>query len=64
MNEWDTRREAFLKEYKELIDKHSVDFISYPIYQPNREGVFELKIQTEVLDKKMLGVPSDIIVNQ
>lgn len=61
-NEWDTRKAEFLKEYKQLIDKHFVDFFSYPAFFPNDKRVFELRIQTEVMDRKQMGVPSDIIV--
>lgn len=64
MNEWDTRRGEFLKDYKALVDKHHADFVSYPVFMPTKEGVFNVVIQTEVMDKKLMGVPSDIIVKQ
>ena len=64
MSEWDTRRAQFLEEYKALIDKHFVDFFSYPVFMPNKEGAFEVRIQTEIADRKNMGVPSDIIVSK
>lgn len=62
MNEWDTRKSSFLEEYKVLIDKYNVDFVSFPVFIPTKGGIFNVAIQTEVMDKGMMGTPSTIIV--
>lgn len=47
--------DAFIKEYGELREKHRLDFVSIPTYQPNAQGTWELKIQTQVA---MIDTPS------
>lgn len=47
--------DAFIKEYGELREKYRLDFISLPVYQPNEQGTWELKIQTQVA---MIDTPS------
>lgn len=40
--------EAFMKEYGELREKHRLDFISVPVYQPNEKGNWDLRIKIQV----------------
>ncbi len=42
------RKEAFLKEYGELVQKHQVDFATYPQYVPSQtvKGMWETRCIT------------------
>lgn len=44
------RIDAFLEEYKVLIDKHKVDFIAYPMFVPDGQGGFKIVIQQQPVD--------------
>lgn len=55
------KTDAFLKEYGELRTKYKRDFISYPVYVPNDKGVFELKIQLQIVDISKESVKSPFI---
>lgn len=57
-NDFISRRDEFLLEYKKLIDKFECDFISYPQYVPNKTGTYDLRIVNDILDKKEKGVVS------
>jgi hypothetical protein len=45
-----TKIDEFLKEYGELTKKHGVDFVSYPMYHPDKEGGFKLVVQTQAIE--------------
>lgn len=55
------RQAAFIKEYEGLIEKYQHDFISYPVLLPTESGAFEVRVQTQAVDKKYRPVPSNII---
>lgn len=55
------RAEAFLKEYKELVDKHKVDFVTYPVYMPDGQGGFKTMIQSTPVDTSATYVKSPFI---
>lgn len=44
------RQTNFMKEYGELVEKHKMDFASYPTYVPNGHGGFETIIQNTPVD--------------
>lgn len=42
-NDFDIRRNAFIIEYKALIDKYQVDFLSTPMLVPTDKGTWSLQ---------------------
>ena len=42
--------EAFMKEYGELVEKHQVDFATYPVFVPDGQGGFKIVIQSTPID--------------
>lgn len=42
--------EAFLKEYGELVQKHQVDFATYPVFIPDGQGGFKIVVQSTPID--------------
>lgn len=51
----------FMKEYGELVAKHQVDFVNYPMFQPNEKGKWEIVIQTQPISTKDRPVRSPFI---
>ena len=41
---------AFLKEYGELVEKHQVDFATYPVFIPDGQGGFKIVVQSTPID--------------
>lgn len=46
------RKTAFLSEYGELVNKHKVDFASYPVFVPDGQGGFKVIVQSTPVDIK------------
>lgn len=42
--------QAFLKEYGELVEKHQIDFASYPVWVPDGTGGFKTLVQNVPVD--------------
>jgi len=62
MNEESQKKiEAFLQEYKTLVDKHQVDFANYPVYVPDGEGGFKTIIQNTPVDMSTMPQKSPFI---
>jgi len=40
------KRNEFLKEYGELVEKHQVDFATYPVFVPDGAGGFKVTMQS------------------
>lgn len=62
-NDFPERREGFLKEYKQLIDKYQVDFLSTPVALPTERGSWSLTefgMRVDVMDTKNLPTPSPL----
>lgn len=55
------RGQAFLKEYKELVDKHKIDFATYPVYHPDGNGGFRTLVQSTPIDITNQGQPSPFV---
>lgn len=53
--------DSFLKEYGELVQKHKIDIIAYPIWQPDGEGSWKTIIQTSVVSTKDQPVKSPFV---
>jgi len=53
---------AFVKEYGELVAKHRVDFIHYPLWQPDGEpGGWRMTMQIKAVDTKSLPQKSPFV---
>ena len=44
------RGEEFIKEYGELVQKHKMDFATYPTFVPDGNGGFKVMVQTTAID--------------
>lgn len=44
------RAGAFVKEYGELVQKHGIDFASYPVWVPDGQGGFKVVVQNTPVD--------------
>ncbi len=56
------RAEAFLADYGELVEKHQIDFIHYPIWQPvGEKGEWKTVIQSVPVDTTQQAVKSPFI---
>lgn len=46
------RQQAFLKEYGELVEKHNIDFATYPVFVPSQSepGAFKVVVQNTPVD--------------
>jgi len=53
--------EAFLEEYKALIQKHNIDFAHYPMYIPDGQGGFKTIIQSTPVDMSTMPKESPFI---
>lgn len=53
--------ETFLKEYKELVDKHQCDFVAYPVFVPDGQGGFKVVVQQSPVDTSNLPQKSPFI---
>ena len=42
----------FLEEYKDLTLRHGVDFASYPMFIPDKDGKFSVIIQSQPIEVK------------
>ena len=58
------RGQAFLKEYKELTEKHQIDFATYPIYQPDGNGGFKTVMQSTPIDISKQSKPSPFVATE
>jgi len=45
----------FLKEYGELVAKHGVDFVNFPMFVPAENGEFKIMIKTEPVDMDLMA---------
>lgn len=57
-----TRVNSFLKEYGELVEKHKMDFASYPMWVPDGQGGFKTILQNSPVDVSNVPVKSPVIV--
>lgn len=49
ISDFDTRKQGFLDEYSDLVSKYRCDFMSQPIFMPNK-GKWDLIVEPEVVD--------------
>ncbi len=55
------RQEAFIKEYGELVEKHKLDFATYPVFTPDGTGGFKVVIQNTPVDTTNMPKASPFI---
>lgn len=55
------RQEDFIKEYGELVEKHKMDFATYPVFTPDGTGGFKLIIQNTPVDMTNMPKPTPFI---
>lgn len=56
------KADAFVKDYRELVAKHEVDFATYPVYVPDGTGAFKVIIQnTPVHTPKLTESPKEFV---
>jgi hypothetical protein len=41
---------VFMKEYGELVEKHQIDFATYPVFIPDGQGGFKIVVQSTPID--------------
>jgi len=39
-------KEAFMRDYHELVQKHGIDFAQYPVFVPDGQGGFRTVVQS------------------
>jgi hypothetical protein len=50
MKKLEERKNSFIKEYGELVKKHQIDLATFPMFVPNKDGGFDIKIQNTLVD--------------
>ncbi len=55
------RAKDFIKEYGELVQKHQIDFATFPTFVPNGKGGFEITVQSRPIDITPQPVPSPLV---
>lgn len=65
MNEESQKKiEAFLTDYKALVEKHHVDFANYPMFVPDGEGGFKTIVQSTPVDLSTVNQKSSFIAKE
>lgn len=62
--ELNERVNAFIKEYGELVQKHKVDFATYPMWIPDGQGGFKCITQSTAVDIKNQPIRSNFMAKQ
>lgn len=55
------RIDAFVKDYGELVDKHQIDFVNYPMFVPDGQNGFKIIVQNQPVDIKNLPTKSPFV---
>jgi hypothetical protein len=50
--------QAFLDDYKKLVDQHKCDFVNYPQFVPDGAGGWKVVVQTQPVDTSQMPQPS------
>jgi hypothetical protein len=58
------RKEAFMSEYKLLIEKHSLDFMSFPQFLPDGKGGWTIVLVNNIVDTTEMPTPSPFVVEK
>lgn len=55
------RLALFMKRYEELVNELHVDFVNYPLFQPNQQGKWEITVQTQPVDTANQPIKSPFV---
>jgi len=55
------RGQAFFAEYKELVAKHQVDTVFFPVYEQQKDGTFVTRLKPQLADLSNQPVPSNFV---
>jgi hypothetical protein len=55
------RGQDFIKEYGELVQKHQIDFATFPTFIPDGQGTFKVSIQNRPMDITPQAQPSPFV---
>ncbi len=58
------RAEVFVKEYGDLVEKHKIDFVNFPMFVPDGQGGFRIVIQNQPVDTTGQPVKSPFMVKE
>lgn len=63
-DEQKAKTEAFIKEFGELVAKHKMDFMAYPLWQPSPTGEWRMTIQTQAVSTKDQPIKSPFVTEK
>ncbi len=49
-DEVEKRLNAFISDYKAIVDKHQMDFAAFPMFIPDGQGGFKVIVQQQPVD--------------
>lgn len=49
-DETTARFNAFIADYKSIVDKHQMDFAAFPMFVPDGQGSFKVIVQQQPVD--------------
>ncbi len=55
------RVQEFIKDYGDLVQKHKIDFATYPMFTPDGQGSFKIITQTTPVDIGNQPIRSDFM---
>lgn len=55
------KADVFVKEYRELVEKHKIDFANYPVYIPDGQGGFKTILQSTPVSTEGQPVKSPFV---
>lgn len=58
------RIEAFIKDYGELVEKHKVDFVMFPMFVPDGNNGFRVVIQQQPVDTEQMAQKSPFVAGK
>ena len=56
------RGDAFLKEYRALVEKHQIDMANYPVFEPGASGTFTIAVRVTLFDMTPEPIASPLAV--
>lgn len=57
------RKEKFIKAYEDLTREFEMDFAQYPSFVPMASGLFAIRMEADLRDKKYLPIASPVQIN-
>lgn len=53
--------DVFLKEYGELVAKHKVDIVAFPMFQPDGNGGFKVMVHSQAVSTENQPIKSPFV---